>query len=54
MVADHLLEINENAGDAAWQRRALKEAASTAYGGVHGQFIAFLLGLTDYLLYSRH
>jgi hypothetical protein len=35
MVADHLLEIDENDSDSAWQVKALKESAATAYGGEH-------------------
>jgi hypothetical protein len=35
MVADHLLEIDETDSDSAWQKKALKESAATAYGGEH-------------------
>lgn len=44
MVADHLLEIDENDIDSDWQKKALKESAATAYGGEHIQFNAFLSG----------
>jgi len=33
MVADHLLELDENDSDSAWQKKAIKDAAATAFGG---------------------
>jgi len=44
MVTDHLLEIDENDSDSAWQVKALKESATTAYAGEHIQLSAFLSG----------
>jgi hypothetical protein len=39
MVVDHLLQLEENDSesdkDLAWQKKALKESASTAFGGKH-------------------
>ena len=35
MISDHLFEIDESDGDSAWQKKALKESAATAYGGEH-------------------
>ncbi|OJA08702.1 hypothetical protein AZE42_10180, partial [Rhizopogon vesiculosus] len=45
MVADHLQEIDDDDNDSAWQKKALKESASTAYGGEHIQLNAFVSGL---------
>jgi hypothetical protein len=33
MVADHLLELDHAHGDTAWQKKAVKESAATAFGG---------------------
>jgi len=35
MIVDHLLEMDENDSDSEWRKKALKESASTAYGGKH-------------------
>lgn len=32
MVADHLLELDDSCDDSAWQRKAIKESAATAFG----------------------
>ncbi|KAG1730256.1 cytochrome P450 [Suillus paluster] len=32
MVADHLLKLDDGDGDSAWQKKAIKESASTAFG----------------------
>lgn len=32
MVADHLLELDDSHGDSAWQKKAVKESAATAFG----------------------
>jgi hypothetical protein len=38
MVVDHLLKLDESDNDFAWQKKALKESASTAFGGEHISF----------------
>jgi len=35
MVADKLLDLNEDDSDSAWQKKAMKDSAATVYGGEH-------------------
>jgi hypothetical protein len=35
MVTDHLLKLEESDADFAWQKKAAKESASTAFAGKH-------------------
>jgi hypothetical protein len=38
MVADHLLDLDNNDEDLAWKKKAIKESATTAYAGEHVLF----------------
>jgi hypothetical protein len=44
MVADHLLKLDDNDGDSAWKKKAIKESATTAFGGEHVLFDVDLSG----------
>jgi hypothetical protein len=35
MVTDHLLTLDESDVDLAWKKKAVKESASSAFGGKH-------------------
>jgi hypothetical protein len=38
MVADHLLDLDNNDDDLAWKKQAIKDSATSAYGGEHVLF----------------
>jgi len=50
MVVDNLLNIDENDSDSAWQKKALKESATTMYAGgtetTSGVMMNFILAMT--------
>lgn len=44
MVADHLLELDDSSSNSAWQKKAIKESAATAFGGEQMPFSVNLTG----------